>query len=165
MWICNWNDWTPFCCCSTQLMDAGTGNVTAEPWRVRPSGLQNSCKSIRRELKLLASLDHKQMFPSQPRILPQRRLEVWGRSLSRCLVTGHLSGAGKNHKVEVLNSVFFFFFCEYNFRWTVQSKMELHRAGSQQDLCQSPCRIITEKAAIELRGHQDGWRGHSPGKI
>lgn len=88
---------TPFsCCCSTQLMDAGTGNVTAEPWRFRPSGLQNSCRSIRRELKLPASLDRIRMFPSQPRILLQREVRV--RNLSCCLVTGHLVVIGKNHK-------------------------------------------------------------------
>lgn len=85
MWIWNWNEyWTPFCCCFAQLMDADTGNVTVEPWRSRPSGLQNSYRSIRGELKLQASLDHKQMFPSPPRILLQRRLEVWVRNLSCC---------------------------------------------------------------------------------
>lgn len=89
-------------------MDAVTGNVTVEPWRFRPSGLQNSYTSIRGELKLLASQDHKQMFPSQPRIPLQRRLEVWGRNLS-CLVVGHLFGAGKNlkkHQVKGLRSGF-----------------------------------------------------------
>lgn len=49
------------------------------------------------------------------------------------------------------------------FRWTVKSepvKSPQHRAGSQ-----SPLGVFHEEAAIELYGGQDGWRGHSPGKI
>lgn len=50
-----------------------------------------------------------------------------------------------------------------HFRWTVESQIELSRG--QQELYQSPCRVITEEAAIELHGCQDGWRRHSSGKI
>lgn len=82
------------------------------------------------------------------------------RNLSR-VVIGHLSGSAKTSiKLKRL----FFLDCLL-FRWPVQSQVELCRAGGTQELRASPCRIIVEKAAIQLHGHQDGWRGHPPGKI
>lgn len=47
-----------------------------------------------------------------------------------------------------------FGFC---FRWTAQSQAEPHRHGSAG--------AGAEEAAIQLRGGQDGRRGHSSGEI
>lgn len=61
---------------STQLMVVNTGNVTVEPWRFRPTGLKNSCRSTRGELRRLASLGNILSFPSTPRAPLQRQSQV-----------------------------------------------------------------------------------------
>lgn len=59
-----------------QLMGVDTGNATVEPWRLRPSGLGNCCRSIREEQRLLVFLGHILRRHSLPRNPLQRQCKV-----------------------------------------------------------------------------------------
>lgn len=65
----------------TQLMGVDTGNGTVEPWRLRPNGLENCCRSTRGERGPLASQGHKLRVPSQQRTPLQRQFKVWVKNL------------------------------------------------------------------------------------
>lgn len=71
---------TVFAAAPIQLMDVDIGNATVEPWRPRPSGLENCCRSTRKEQRLLGSLGHILRCLRQPRTALQRQFKVWVQS-------------------------------------------------------------------------------------